>query len=164
MKKQQLLLFVTALLFGVTHVSAQNLFGSNQSGLRGIWQMCFYLAESPDVPGNIKPGNTFKILTDDNRIVNFTVIPNKGSIITGYGSYEIVDDKTYVEHIERNIHLPMLDGRENVMLYELVDNDQLMKVKFLIEKDENGNEINSWYNETWKKIDMPDKFPEDLVR
>ena len=28
----------------------------------------------------------------------------------------------------------------------------------------NGNELNTWYYETWKRLGMPAKFPEDIVR
>jgi hypothetical protein len=33
-----------------------------------------------------------------------------------------------------------------------------------VKYDTQGNEIDSWYYETWKKVVMPDKIPEGLVR
>ena len=39
-----------------------------------------------------------------------------------------------------------------------------MIVKFFVKKDVDGNEINSWYYETWKKVKMPATYPKDLVR
>ena len=57
----------------------------------------FLCIRVPDIPGELKPGNTFKVLTDDGHITNFTVIPNKGAIITGEGLYEQTSDNTYVE-------------------------------------------------------------------
>ena len=39
-----------------------------------------------------------------------------------------------------------------------------MYLKYFIAKDLNGNELNTWFHETWKRIDMPSKFPEDIVR
>ncbi len=130
--------------------------------LAGIWQLCHYVSENPGIPGTLKPSNTFKILTDDGRITNFTVIPGTSAIITGYGGYEQLSDTTYNESIERNIHLPMLDNQNNVMHFEIVDG--VMYVKFYIENDLNGNILDTWFHETWKRVVMPDKFPEDIVR
>ena len=33
-----------------------------------------------------------------------------------------------------------------------------------VKKDAEGNDINSWYYETWKKVKMPASYPKDLVR
>ena len=57
----------------------------------------------------------------------------------------------------------MLDHKELVLEFDIVD-DNVMYLKFYIEKDLNGNELNTWFYETWKRISMPDKFPEDIVR
>ena len=57
----------------------------------------------------------------------------------------------------------MLDNQDNVLTFELID-DKILHLKYFIEKDLNGNELNCWYNETWKRIEMPDKFPDDIVR
>mgnify|MGYP002234066256 CR=1 FL=1 len=35
----------------------------------GIWQLCHYVSENPEIPGTLKPSNTFKVLSDDGRIV-----------------------------------------------------------------------------------------------
>ena len=40
----------------------------------------------------LKPSNTFKVLSDDGRIVNFTMSPGKDAIITGYGTYQQLTD------------------------------------------------------------------------
>ena len=40
----------------------------------------------------------------------------------------------------------------------------LMHLKYFISKDLNGNELNCWYHETWKRVTMPPVFPEDIVR
>ena len=42
--------------------------------------------------------------------------------------------------------------------------DGVMYLKYFIAKDLNGNELNTWFHETWKRVGMPAKFPEDLVR
>ena len=105
---------------------------------------CHYVAEIPGVPGTLKPSNTFKVLSDDGRIVNFTLIPGKDAIITGYGTYAQLTDNSYRESIEKNIHLPMLDNKDNVLEFEMGEGG-LMHLKYFISKDLNGNELNCWY-------------------
>ena len=121
------------------------------------------MSESPDVPGELKPSNTFKVLSDDGRIVNFTIIPGSSAIVTGYGSWKQLTDDSYRESIGKNIHLPMLDNQDNILEFEIKDSDYL-HLKYFIKNDLNGNELNTWYYETWKRISMPAKFPEDIVR
>ena len=40
----------------------------------------------------------------------------------------------------------------------------VMVLKFFVKTDKDGNEINSWYYETWKRVKMPPVYPKDLVR
>ena len=65
--------------------------------------------------------------------------------------------------MEKNLHLPQLVGVDNVLEFEM-KGGEVMMVKFFVKKDPNGNEINSWYYETWKKVKMPAVYPKDLVR
>ena len=83
--------------------------------------------------------------------------------LTGYGTYQQLTDNSYKESIEKNIHLPMLDHKDNILEFEIGD-DGVMYLKYFIAKDLNGNELNTWFHETWKRVGMPAKFPEDLVR
>ena len=57
----------------------------------------------------------------------------------------------------------MLDHKDNILEFEIGD-DGVMYLKYFIAKDLNGNELNTWFHETWKRVGMPAKFPEDLVR
>lgn len=164
MKKHYLSVVMVAMLLVITNVTAQEVTTHFEpANLKGIWQMCFYVSESPDIPGELRPGNTFKVLTEDGRITNFTVIPNKGAIITGGGTYKQVSNDTYIENIEQSIHLPMLNNNTNTLNFEIKDGN-LLKLKFFIEKDENGNTVDTWYHETWFRVEMPDKYPEHLSR
>ena len=164
MKKLRLIIILTTMLSMVTCLMAQEKSENFKSAnLEGVWQMCFYVSESPDIPGELKPGNTFKVLTQDGHITNFTVIPNKGAIITGYGTYKQIAENQYDECIECSIHLPMLNGQINHLQFE-IKGDRLLKLKFFIEKDEDGNLVNTWYHETWAKVIMPEKYPENLAR
>lgn len=163
MKRRYFFTMLAAMLLGVTNAMGQGKGTSKPAELKGIWQLCHYVSDIPDVPGVLKPSNTFKVLTDDGRIVNFTIRPGQDAIITGYGTYVQVSDSTYKESIEKNIHLPMLDNKDNVLGFEFADGN-LMHLKYFISKDLNGNELNCWYYETWKQVSMPAAFPEDLVR
>lgn len=163
MRKPYFSTFLAAMLLMVTDVVGQTKPTFKPAPLKGIWQLCHYVSEVPDVPGTLKPSNTFKILGEDGRIVNFTLIPGSDAIITGYGTYTQLTDTTYKESIERNIHLPMLDNKDNVLHFEISE-DVFLYLKFFIRKDLNGNELNTWFYETWKRVTMPPKFPEDIVR
>lgn len=154
---------LAAVLLAVSGATAQESAKFKPAKLEGIWQLCHYVSENPDIPGTLRASNTFKVLSDDGRIVNFTVRPGSDAIITGYGTYQQITDNSYKESIERSIHLPMLDNKDNVLEFEMSDGGDVMHLKYFIERDLNGNELNSWFHETWKRVRMPDKFPEDIV-
>lgn len=154
---------LAAVLLAVSGATAQESGKFKPAKLEGIWQLCHYVSENPDIPGVLRASNTFKVLSDDGRIVNFTVRPGSDAIITGYGTYQQITDNSYKESIERSIHLPMLDNKDNVLEFEMSDGGDVMHLKYFIERDLNGNELNSWFHETWKRVRMPDKFPEDIV-
>ena len=130
--------------------------------LNGVWQMCFYRSNSPDVAGELKTSNSLKILSDDGRFTNLVMMPH-GAIIIGEGTYEMTSEKSYTEIVERNLHLPQLNGKKNVMEFEMKD-DGIMGVKYFLKEDINGNRIDSWCYETWKRVSMPEKYPENIIR
>lgn len=130
--------------------------------LNGVWQMCFYRSNSPDVAGELKTSNSLKILSDDGRFTNLVMMPH-GAIIIGEGTYEMTSEKSYTEIVERNLHLPQLNGKKNVMEFEMKDYG-IMVVKYFLKEDINGNRIDSWCYETWKRVSMPEKYPENIIR
>ena len=159
--KRRILFFLVAmfLMSGISKTMAQ----TTADDLKGIWQMCFYMSSDPTLPGELKPSNSFKILSDDGKFTNMTVIPNKGAIIIGSGTYKLTAPNAFTEHVEKNLHLPQLVGVDNVLEFDM-KGGEVMMVKFFVKKDPEGNEINSWYYETWKKVKMPATYPKDLVR
>ncbi|MCI1648271.1 MAG: DUF4488 domain-containing protein [Bacteroides sp.] len=164
MKTNHFIIALAALLLGIAgEVRAQKKEDFKPAELKGIWQLCHYVSEEQGIPGMLKPSNTFKVLTTDGHIVNFTLIPGKDAIITGYGTYEQLADNTYRESIEKNIHLPMLDNKDNILEFEMEEGG-IMHLKYFIAKDLKGNELNTWYHETWKRLVMPLEFPEGIVR
>ena len=114
MKRNYFFTMLAAVLLAVAGANAQESAEFRPAELAGIWQLCHYVSEIPDVPGILKPSNTFKVLSDDGRIVNFTMIPGKDAIITGYGTYQQLTDNSYKESIEKNIHLPKTIPAESV--------------------------------------------------
>ena len=84
MKKNYFFTMLAVVLLAVTGVRAQDKAAFEPAHLQGIWQLCHYVSENPDIPGVLKPSNTFKVLSDDGRIVNFTIRPGTDAIITGY--------------------------------------------------------------------------------
>ena len=57
----------------------------------------------------------------------------------------------------------MLDNKDNILEFEMGEGG-VMYLKYFIAKDLNGNELNTWFHETWKRVNMPSAFPEDIVR
>lgn len=164
MKRHYLFLLVMAfLLIGTSRVMGQEQSAFAPVNLKGIWQMCFYVSDNPQSPGQLKPSNSFKILSDDGKFTNMTVIPNHGAIILGAGTYKQTAGNAFTEHVEKNLHLPQLIGSDNILEFEMKGGG-VMVLKFFVKHDKDGNEINSWYYETWKRVEMPATYPKDLVR
>ncbi len=161
MKKRNIFFLALLLLVASGNVLAQKAEKVPVS-LNGVWQMCFYRSNSPDVAGELKTSNSLKILSDDGRFTNMVMMPH-GAIIIGEGRYEVNSEKSYTEIIEKNLHLPQLNGKRNVIEFEMKD-DGIMVVKYFLKEDVNGNKIDSWCYETWKRVTMPDKYPENIIR
>ena len=75
-RKKLFLLMIAFLLIGTSRVVGQEKSDVTPVNLKGIWQMCFYVSGTPQVPGELKPSNSFKILSDDGKFTNMTMIPN----------------------------------------------------------------------------------------
>ena len=159
MKCRFLLAMALCFLLGVGKTMAQ----SSKAELAGVWQMCFHMSSDPNLPGELKPSNSFKILSEDGKFTNMTVVPNTGAIIIGSGTYKQTAPNAYTEHVEKNLHLPQLVGVDNVLEFEMRGGD-VMVLKYFVKTDENGNQIDCWYYETWKKVKMPAVYPQGLVR
>ena len=163
MKSRSLLFAMVLAVVGTFQVAAQSVQEKVPFTLSGIWQMCFYRSSQPGIPGELKTGNTLKILSDVGRFSNVVMMPT-GAIVIGYGTYTIDSDSTYTENVEKNIHLPQLNNQKNVLHYTLKDQNKVMVLKYFLKDDIDGNRIDSCCYETWKRVDMPSKYPENIVR
>ena len=160
MKARSLFIAVLCSFMGVVNTYAQDWFNeTTPKSLQGVWQMCFYSSSLPALPGELKSSNSLKILGEGGEFTNVVMMPT-GSIITGSGTYTLDSDSTFTEHVKKNIHLPELDGKDNVMHFELAENGKLMFVKF--KSSEAGDDV--WSHEIWRKIDMPSTYPTDIER
>ena len=163
MKTRYFFALVAFMAMSLSGMLAQTVKKEAPTTLTGVWQMCFYRSSSPDIPGELKTGNSLKILSDDGRFINL-VMMNQGAIIIGYGTYRINSEKSYTEVVKKNIHLPQLEGVENELFYEFSDDKKIMYLKFFVKKDINGNEVDSWVHEIWKRVEMPNEYPANIVR
>ena len=160
MKARSLFIAVLCSFMGVVNPHAQDWFNeTTPKSLQGVWQMCFYSSSLPALPGELKSSNSLKILGEGGEFTNVVMMPT-GAIIIGLGTYTLDSDSTFTEHVKKNIHLPELDGKDNVMHFELAENGKLMFVKF--KSSEAGDDV--WSHEIWRKIDMPSTYPTDIVR
>lgn len=163
MKTRSLFFWLVFLFLGATNMLAQSIQEKTPTILNGVWQMCFYRSSSPDVVGELKTSNSLKILSDDGRFTNLVMMPS-GAIIIGYGTYKQNSESEYTEYVEKNLHLPQLNGDKNEMHFELKEDGNLMFVKYYLTVDRDGNKIDSWCHEIWKRVVMPSAYPENIVR
>lgn len=160
MKIRRIFLLAAMLLSTVGFTMAQS--NATPTKLNGVWQMCFYRSSSPGLPGELKTSNSLKILSDDGKFTNLVMTPN-GAIIIGSGTYEQTSFNSYVETVEKNLHLPQLVGHKNVLEFEM-KGGEVMVLKYFLKEDINGNRIDTWCYETWKRVVMPNEYPKDIVR
>ena len=163
MKTRFFSLLAAMLLFVVTGVTAQETAVTKPADLAGVWQMCFYTSAQPNMPGELKTSNSLKILSEDGKFTNLVMMPGQGAIIIGSGTYKQTANNAYTETVEKNLHLPQLVGTDNVLYFEMKGGD-VMVLKFFVNKDINGNVIDSWYYETWKRVKMPTSYPQNIIR
>ncbi len=160
MKIRRIFLLAAMLLSTVGFTMAQS--NATPAKLNGVWQMCFYRSSSPGLPGELKTSNSLKILSDDGKFTNLVMTPN-GAIIIGSGTYEQTSFNSYVETVEKNLHLPQLVGHKNVLEFEM-KGGEVMVLKYFLKEDINGNRIDTWCYETWKRVVMPNEYPKDIIR
>lgn len=161
MKIRRLLLLAVMLLSTIGYTMAQSTDKKTQS-LNGVWQMCFYRSSSPGLPGELKTSNSLKILSDDGKFTNLVMTP-EGAVIIGSGTYEQTSFNSYIETVEKNLHLPQLVGHKNVLEFEMKGGD-VMILKYFLKQDVDGNQIDTWCYETWKRVIMPNEYPANIVR
>lgn len=147
-KKVFLLLSV---FLGMTTLSAQNLEKENK--LVGVWQLCNMTDIGFGSSPKMERVPYLKVFSPKGALTNLMISPKGEVFLTMEGSYDLKSDTTYIEHIGKLLVSSAMDGRDNEMTYEFLDDNVLM-ITFQI-VDNEGNTLNC--QEVWERVVMPDR-------
>lgn len=145
MMKKFLMLLAFAL--GATTISAQSV----KADLVGTWQLCNMIDGMLDSSPEIKRAPYLKVFSPGGALTNLMISKEGDVFLTMEGTYEKKSDSSYVEHIKKLLVSSAMDGVDNVMKYEFL-NENLMIITFQI-VDENGEKLNC--QEVWERVSMP---------
>ena len=149
MMLKSILVVVTFVLCVQTY--AQNN-GENQSPLVGLWSLKGVRVEGALMPH--RGQSTFKHIASDKTFMNFMVLP-QNSMITAKGTIDVVSDSVFIENIDKSIN-SSFNGKSNELQYQL-EEENLLYVKFFVEKSSIGQNLNQWYEEVWLRVEMPEE-------
>ncbi|RHP62410.1 DUF4488 domain-containing protein [Bacteroides sp. OF04-15BH] len=148
MMKKFLMLF--AFILGATTISAQSV---KKADLVGTWQLCNMIDGMLDSSPEIKRAPYLKVFSPGGALTNLMISKEGDVFLTMEGTYEKKSDSSYVEHIKKLLVSSAMDGVDNLMKYEFL-NENLMVITFQI-VDENGEKMNC--QEVWERVSMPSR-------
>lgn len=148
MTKKFLMLLAFAL--GSMTISAQSV---KKADLVGTWQLCNMIDGMLDSSPEIKRAPYLKVFSPGGALTNLMISKEGDVFLTMEGTYEKKSDSSYVEHIKKLLVSSAMNGVDNVMKYEFL-NENLMIITFQI-TDENGEKLNC--QEVWERVSMPSK-------
>ena len=148
MMKKFLMLF--AFILGATTLSAQSV---KKADLVGTWQLCNMIDGMLDSSPEIKRAPYLKVFSPGGALTNLMISKEGDVFLTMEGTYEKKSDSSYVEHIKKLLVSSAMDGVDNLMKYEFL-NENLMVITFQI-VDENGEKMNC--QEVWERVSMPSR-------
>lgn len=148
MMKKFLMLF--AFILGATTISAQFV---KKADLVGTWQLCNMIDGMLDSSPEIKRAPYLKVFSPGGALTNLMISKEGDVFLTMEGTYEKKSDSSYVEHIKKLLVSSAMDGVDNLMKYEFL-NENLMVITFQI-VDENGEKMNC--QEVWERVSMPSR-------
>lgn len=148
MTKKFLMLLAFAL--GSMTISAQSV---KKADLVGTWQLCNMIDGMLDSSPEIKRAPYLKVFSPGGALTNLMISKEGDVFLTMEGTYEKKSDSSYVEHIKNLLVSSAMNGVDNVMKYEFL-NENLMIITFKI-TDENGTKLNC--QEVWERVSMPSK-------
>lgn len=148
MMKKFLMLF--AFILGATTISAQSV---KKADLVGTWQLCNMIDGMLDSSPEIKRAPYLKVFSPGGALTNLMISKEGDVFLTMKGTYEKKSDSSYVEHIKKLLVSSAMDGVDNLMKYEFL-NENLMVITFQI-VDENGEKMNC--QEVWERVSMPSR-------
>lgn len=144
--KKFLVLF--AFLLGAAAISAQT---SKKGDLVGTWQLCNMMNGLIGDAPETERAPYLKVFSPGGDLTNLMISKDGAVFLTMEGRYEKKSDNSYVEHIKKLLVSSAMDGVDNVMKYEFI-NENLMILTFQI-VDENGEKLNC--QEVWERVSMP---------
>ena len=148
MMKKFLMLF--AFILGATTISAQSV---KKADLVGTWQLCNMIDGMLDSSPEIKRAPYLKVFSPGGALTNLMISKEGDVFLTMEGTYEKKSDSSYVEHIKKLLVSSAMDGVDNLMKYEFL-NENLMVITFQI-VDEHGEKMNC--QEVWERVSMPSR-------
>ena len=145
MMKKFVMLF--AFILGATTISAQSV---KKADLVGTWQLCNMIDGMLDSSPEIKRAPYLKVFSPGGALTNLMISKEGDVFLTMEGTYEKKSDSSYVEHIKKLLVSSAMDGVDNLMKYEFL-NENLMVITFQI-VDENGEKMNCQ-----ERVSMPSR-------
>jgi hypothetical protein len=137
-------LFIAALLTINQGAAAQE--KTDEPSLAGIWRMYISTGNADnDAKLALSPTGFHKIFHEDGKFTNLAVF-NNASLVTAYGTYDVLSSSQYVEHIEMSPN-PGFIGADNVLDFVFRDADCLT----LSFDQPNGPRI----KEMWYRVKTP---------
>lgn len=138
------ILLVLVCCFGSLTMQANN--KPNGKKIVGIWQQLNPRRTVNPEGMKLVKVPVYKLLTQDGQFMNMVLNGEQGGI-TVSGTYEIQNDSTIIENIDKHVFSPELIGQKNSLWFKFGNDDELMmRYKFI--KD--GKEIEG--REVWIRI------------
>ncbi|SHJ33225.1 protein of unknown function [Arenibacter nanhaiticus] len=117
--------------------------------LVGIWKQTGVTNPRTGEIMDVKSGN-YKVINADGTYYTFITWgienPSKDTGIGQYGTYKVTSENTLVENIVQHTVNPMLNGKNSILKFELIDDNTLMMAW-------SPNTIN-WVKERWTRLPL----------
>ena len=115
----------------------------------GIWRQTGIVNPNNGQTINVLSGN-YKVINPDGTYFTFVTWgsndPIKGTTIGQYGTYEIKSDALMMEHINKHVINPQLNGKSAELKYNFIDENTLMMAW--------QNDFKQWINEKWTRLPL----------
>ncbi len=98
--------------------------------LAGIWQQCVVMNQEEKTQMFAVP--QFKILNKDGSFSNMALDKNALATIYVSGSWKVMSDSTFVEHLETILTDESSTGKDNELTFHLLENGKFMQVSYTL--------------------------------
>lgn len=149
-----LLLFVIAL-----NASAQKPSKNTKENIVGIWSYRGIVIQGNHANSgryNPAPPLSVKVISSDGTYSAFSFTPN-GPVITGTGTYKILNDTVYAEHVLTNDNSSLV-GKTNEMVVRFSPDGNAMSNSLFLEQLATGRKVDVMTIEYWERVEMSNQF------